>query len=219
MHPVTRSQADSPRCLDVAIALFEGFEVLDVFGPVELFSQVPDYFSMSFVAPEEGPVTSSQRVQVIAEKALDSSDNPDVLFIPGGKGTRTLVNDRVFLDHLHRLGSQAEHVLTVCTGSALAAAAGLLDGRDATSNKLAFGWATAQGPNVNWQSQARWVEDSKVWTSSGVAAGMDMAHAFVSHVAGNTVARDAANRVELEVHTDPSWDPFAQLHGLGPRHA
>ena len=103
---------------------------------------------------------------------------------------------------------------SVCTGSAVLAAAGLLDGYRATSNKRAFTWATSQGPQVEWVPQARWVEDRNRWTSSGVAAGMDMAVALIATLCGKGAAKDAAAQIELEVHTDPDWDPFAKLYGL-----
>jgi transcriptional regulator GlxA family with amidase domain len=107
-------------------------------------------------------------------------------------------------------------VSSVCTGSGLLAAAGLLDGYRATSNKRAFQWATEQGPLVDWVTTARWVEDRDRWTSSGVAAGMDMALALVAHFLGEPFARKVADGIELEWHRDPSWDPFAALNGHTP---
>ncbi len=103
---------------------------------------------------------------------------------------------------------------SVCTGSAALAAAGLLDGYRATSNKRAFGWVTQHGPGVEWVPEARWVQDRDRWTSSGVAAGMDMAVALIASLLGDEVAESVAARVELEPHRDPAWDPFAALNGL-----
>ena len=94
------------------------------------------------------------------------------------------------------------------------AAAGLLDGYRATSNKAAFSWATTQGESVDWVPEARWVEDRTRWTSSGVAAGRDMTAALMRALSGDEVAEAAAVHIELELHEDSTWDPFARLYGL-----
>jgi len=97
----------------------------------------------------------------------------------------------------------------VCTGSALLAAAGLLEGYRATSNKRAFTWASSHGRDVRWEPRARWVHDRDRWTSSGVAAGMDMTAALIAHLEGKETAERVLREVELEVQTDPDRDPFA----------
>ena len=102
----------------------------------------------------------------------------------------------------------------MCTGSAVLAAAGLLEGYAATSNKRAFSWATSFGGDVSWRPEARWVHDRNRWTSSGVAAGMDMAVALIAHLTSEVVAIDAANFVEYVPHRDSGWDPFARINGL-----
>lgn len=198
----------------ISVVLFEGFELLDVFGPVELFSMVPDRLAIDFVGPEAGPVASSQGVQVTATIGYDAAATPDITLIPGGQGTRRLVSDQVFLSWLRAWATPASLVTSVCTGSAVLAAAGLLDGYRATSNKAAFAWVREQSKEVDWIAQARWVEDRDRWTSSGVAAGMDMAAALLADLFGKDVAQRVTTRAELEVREDPSWDPFAKVHGL-----
>jgi transcriptional regulator GlxA family with amidase domain len=198
----------------IAVVLFEGFELLDVFGPVELFSMVPDRLAIEFIGPEAGPVASSQGVQVTATNRYATAATPDIMLIPGGQGTRRLVNDEAFLSWLRAWATPASLVTSVCTGSAVLAAAGLLDGYRATSNKAAFAWVREQSGKVDWIAQARWVEDRDRWTSSGVAAGMDMAAALLADLFGKDVAQRATTRAELEVHEDASWDPFAKIHGL-----
>lgn len=198
----------------ISIVLFEEFELLDVFGPVELFSMVPDRLSIEFIGPEAGPVASSQGVQVVAAVGYDTAPSPDILLIPGGRGTRRLVDDGRFLSWLRAWAAPASLVTSVCTGSAILAAGGLLDGYRATSNKAAFEWVKRQSDKVDWIAQARWVEDRDRWTSSGVAAGMDMAAALLRKLFGRDVAQRATNRAELEVHEDSSWDPFAKIYGL-----
>src|SRR5574338_457732 len=97
-----------------------------------------------------------------------------VLFVPGGMGTRREVDNPVLLGWLERRAAGATHVTSVCTGAALLARAGLLDGHRATSNKRSWDWVVSQGPRVDWVRRARWVQDGRLWTSSGVSAGIDM---------------------------------------------
>ena len=96
----------------------------------------------------------------------------------------------------------------------MVAHAGLLDGRRATTNKLAFKWVTEQGPAVDWVKQARWVEDGKFATSSGVAAGIDMTLALIARLSSAERAELIATRMEYEWHRDAGWDPFAKIHQL-----
>lgn len=192
----------------VSVVLFDGFELLDVFGPVGLLSKVPD-LTVRYVGPRVGPVRSSQGAQVVAELDYAGVFRPDVVLVPGGQGTRTLVHDDAFLTRLKDYAEAAELVTSVCTGSALLAAAGLLDGYRATSNKRAFGWASSFGDAVEWVPQARWVHDRDRWTSSGVAAGMDMTAALIGDLASPDLAREIAWQIELEIHEDAQWDPYA----------
>lgn len=198
----------------VGIVLFDGFELLDVFGPVELFSRLPEDFPITFIAPKPGPVRSGQGAEVVATVALGKAEPVDIVLVPGGPGTRQLVEDAEFLGALTDLCAQAEIITSVCTGSALLAAAGLLEGFRATSNKKAYTWATTFGDDVDWVPRARWVHDRNRWTSSGVAAGMDMSAALIAHFCGPDVAAKAAVEIELEIHEDPDWDPFAARYGL-----
>jgi transcriptional regulator GlxA family with amidase domain len=92
--------------------------------------------------------------------------------------------------------------------------AGLLDGRRATSNKRAFDWVVEQGPRVQWIRQARWVEDDRFVTSSGVSAGIDMTLAVIAKLTSLDTAEQIAVRMEYEWHRDSSRDPFAKVHGL-----
>lgn len=204
--------SDSPRT--VSAVLFEDFELLDVFGPLEMFGVLSAQFRITLVGPTEGPVRSAQGPEAIADIGYVDAPTSSVVLVPGGKGTRRLVEDRPFLAWLKEWASRADYVTSVCTGSGVLAAAGLLDGRRATSNKRAFEWAQRQGDGVDWVAEARWVEDGDRWTSSGVAAGIDMALAFVAHLHGRDVARALADRVEYDWHEDPHRDPFAAKNGL-----
>lgn len=198
----------------ICVVLFDGFELLDVFGPVELFSLVGDRITIEFIGPEAGPVASSQGVQVVATVSYETVAAPDIVLVPGGQGTRRLVDDQAFLSWLSAWAAPASLVTSVCTGSAVLAAAGLLDGYRATSNKAAFDWVRQQGEKVEWIAHARWVQDRVRWTSSGVAAGIDMAAALLTYLFGSDVTYEVTTRAEIEIHDDPSWDPFAKIHGL-----
>lgn len=198
----------------VSIVLFDGFELLDVFGPVELLGMLPDRFAVELVAETPGPVASAQGTEVLATSPLDAAHAGAIVLVPGGAGTRPLAHDAAFLGRLAAFAEGAEIVASVCTGSALLAAAGLLEGYAATSNKRAFDWASGFGADVAWRRRARWVADRDRWTSSGVAAGMDMTAALIRHLHGAETASEVTWRIELETHDDPHWDPFA-----GPRPA
>lgn len=200
----------------VSVVLFDGFELLDVFGPVELFSRLPEDLAVTLLGPGPGasPVRSSQGTAVLAEVSYNDAPDPDIVLVPGGLGTRTLVGDAEFLSWLARWVQPAQLITSVCTGSAVLAAAGLLEGYRATSNKRAFAWTSSQGDDVTWVPRARWVHDRNRWTSSGVAAGLDMTAALIAHLFGQHAAEEAVREIELETHTDPSWDPYAAHYGL-----
>ena len=154
----------------LGVVLFEGFELLDVFGPLEMFGLAADHFEIRLISESGGVVASRQGPKSICDDSFQSAPAIDVLLVPGGIGTRREVNNPVLLNWLKKRSQQAELVASVCTGSALLAKAGVLDGLRATSNKLAFAWAASQSEKVQWQQQARWVEDGKVFSSSGVSA-------------------------------------------------
>lgn len=198
----------------VGVVLFDGFELLDVFGPVELLSRLPDEYPITYVATHAGPVRSSQGAEVVATTSFADGPTPDIVMVPGGMGTRRLVDDADFLQQFSGWATTAPLITSVCTGSALLAAAGLLEGYRATSNKAAFTWVAGHGADVTWVAHARWVHDRDRWTSSGIAAGMDMTAALIGHLSGTEAAATAAMEIELELHTDPDWDPFAARYGL-----
>ncbi len=189
---------------------FPGFEVLDLFGPIEMLWMPKDAFPISIVAERRGEVASAQGVKVVAEYAFSDPEEYDIVLVPGGRGTRTEVSNPVILDWLRRAEPRARYVTSVCTGSALLAKAGLLDGQRATSNKNAFDWVVTQGPNVHWVRKARWIEDGKYFTSSGVSAGMDMALGLIERILGRSTSDQVAKGAEYSWHSDSAQDPFAK---------
>ena len=134
--------------------------------------------------------------------------------VPGGRGTRIEVGNQRLLEVLKQKASSADYVTAVCTGAALLAKAGLLDGKRATTNKIAFPWVKEQGPRTTWVPTARWVMDGKVITSGGVAAGIDMSLALIAKLHGEESARKLAIRMEYDWHENAEWDPFAKAAGL-----
>lgn len=206
--------SSSPRTLGVL--LFEGFELLDVFGPCEAYGirDLGGAFRLAMVAQKAGAIASAQGPQAVAEFDFDSCPPLDVLMVPGGIGTRREVDNAALIGWLHARAASAELVTSVCTGAGLLARAGLLDGRRATTNKRSFRWVESQGPRVKWVKQARWVEDGKFATSAGVSAGIDMALAIIARLINPEIADQAAAGMEYEWHRDAAWDPFAKIHGL-----
>ena len=198
----------------IGVVLFEGFELLDVFGPLEMFGLAADDFEILLISEHGGVVSSRQGPKSVCDAAFSSSPALDLLLVPGGIGTRREVNNPVLLDWLKTRSEQAELVTSVCTGSALLAKAGVLDGVRATTNKLAFAWASSQSEKVLWQRQARWVEDGKFFTSSGVSAGIDLSLAVIARLVSHRAAEQAANFAEYSWQRDADRDPFAELHGL-----
>jgi transcriptional regulator GlxA family with amidase domain len=198
----------------LGVMLYPDFELLDNFGPMEMFGNMQGAVEMTTVASEAGLVKSAQGTRVQAEYGLDDCPKLDMILVPGGMGTRAAVDDPRLVEWLRRRAEEAEIVMTVCTGSALLAQTGLLDGRRATTNKAFFAWPETTWPKVAWVREARWVEEGKFWTSSGVAAGIDMALAVIAHIAGPQTAELLANGTEYDWHRDADWDPFARVHDL-----
>ncbi len=194
--------------LKIAAVIFPGFELLDVFGPLEMFGLLGELTEITMATMEQSPMASAAGPKVLPDALISEVDTQDILLIPGGIGTRALVKDPGFLEALRLVAAEAKIVASVCTGSALLAKAGLLDGRQATSNKLAFEWVTSQGPHVLWQPKARWVADEKFWTSSGIAAGIDMSLALIAHLFDKALADEIANRAEYLWNQNPNDDPF-----------
>jgi len=199
----------SGRSVDtIGVVLFERFELLDVFGPVEILGHLKNALRIVMVGPAAGLVASAQGQAVVAESGRDDCPPLDGLLVPGGIGTRTEVDDASLLAWLRERAKAASLVMSVCTGAALLARAGVLDGRRATSNKRAFDWVVEQGPAVEWVRRARWVHDGHFWTSSGISAGIDMTLALVAERFGRDFAEQVSRRLEYTWHRDAADDPF-----------
>jgi len=203
-----------PKKRKLGVVLFPDFELLDVFGPLEMFGMLQGLVEISVIAEKAGPVKSAQGPEVVAHHGFADCPALDLVLVPGGMGTRAEVDNPAIVNFLRRRLPEAEVAMSVCSGSSLFAAAGVLDGRRATTNKMFFQWIADQGPKVNWVKEARWVEDGSYVTSSGVSAGMDMSLAVISKLYGSQVSENLAVAAEYDWHRDAGWDPFAKVHGL-----
>ena len=200
----------------IAILIFDGFEPLDVWGFAEAFaiarflgqkySDPPPFpFEVVLVAQEKRPIRSANGPKAMPDYDLAeaSRESFDVLMVPGGIGTRTIVDDQPLLDWLTAMDERVAIMASVCTGAALLAKAGFLDGKPAATNHAAFGLVVRQGPAVLWDSVSRWVDAGHYVTSAGVSAGTDLAFHLVSRLAGRAVAENAARSAEYDWHRDP----------------
>ena len=209
---------DTPAIQRVAVVLFDGFTVLDMYGPVQAFGACritrPDgpplrFFEVFTIAEHRGPIKSGEGPSTHADYTFAEAPPYDILLVPGGFGTREAVKNDTFLGRLRAASEKATVTATVCTGSALLARTGLMDGRPATSNKIAWDWVVQQGPKVLWKRKARWVDDGNLITSSGVSAGTDMALALIARLHGRDMAVSAARNMEYLWHEKADDDPFA----------
>lgn len=193
----------------IGALVFPQFELLDLYGPLEMFGLDKEAFEVRIVAQTADPVAANAGPRTVPDDAFGDRERYDILLVPGGQGSRPGVENTVLLDWIAAQAARAEVVTSVCTGSALLARAGVLDGRSATSNKLAWDWVVSQGPKVNWVRKARWVEDGDILTSSGVSAGTDMSLRVIERLIGTERMETVAKRAEYVRNADPDDDPFA----------
>ncbi|AKA67857.1 DJ-1/PfpI family protein [Clostridium scatologenes] len=194
--------------MNINILLFNNFETLDIFGPVEILGQIEEY-QIHYYSESGGIITNAQKLKIVTEP-INSADESGILVIPGGMGTRELVNNTCFLDKLKLIAEKSTYCLSICTGSAVLAKCGVLKNRKATSNKQALEWVKSVSDQVNWIEKARWVADGKYYTSSGISAGIDMTLGFVSDIFGRDKAVKIANDIEYIWNDDCTDDIFAR---------
>jgi len=211
---MTQPSPNVPRRTLGAI-LYPGFELLDLYGPLEMFGALGPELRIVTLAEQAGPVASFQGPRTVAEHGFADCPPLDLLLLPGGFGTLEQLGNAALLSFLRERAPRAEATMSVCSGSAILAKAGLLDGRRATSNKMFFDFARSQGAKVEWVTEARWVEDGPWVTSSGVSAGTDMALAVIARLYGRERAERIAVYTEYEWHSDPTRDPFAKYLNQG----
>ena len=198
----------------MAALVFPAFQTLDFFGPIEMLGGFRDEIEVITVAKGTEPVPSRHGQHLCVDRSLTESTDYDLLFIPGGDSALTEIVDEIHMDWIRDVSAKAERVMAVCTGTIVLGMTGVLDGKRATTNKLDFNGTVHLAPGVDWVKKARWVEDDKFFTSSGVSAGMDMALAVAENLFGREAAEKMAEECEYTWHSDAGRDPFAALAGL-----
>lgn len=186
--------------MDIAILIYDRFTALDAVGPYEVLSRLPD-FTTTFVAETVGPKRTDTGVLALtADAAIADMPSPDILLVPGGPGQSALMEDGPVHEWLRKAHETTTWTTSVCTGSLILAAAGLLEGKRATSHWTAMEELGSLGAEATAE---RVVFDGKIVTAAGVSAGIDMALALVARIAGEELAQ----AIQLGIEYDPQ-PPF-----------
>lgn len=184
----------------ISILLFEKLAAQDAVGPYEAFRCVPGW-EIEFVGLRAGEVRAEGGLGLSVDRALDEVAETDLVLVPGGRGSDPLLGDETLLSWLRAIDRTTKWTTSVCTGALLLGAAGLLEGKRATSNWLALEELRRYGADP---VGGRWVEDGKTITAAGVTAGIDMALHLISREAGPKVAQ--AVQLGIEYDPDPPFD-------------
>jgi transcriptional regulator GlxA family with amidase domain len=186
--------------MQVAILIFEKLTVLDVIGPYEVLRSVPGW-EVRFVGLEAGPVRAdSGALSLVADHSIKDTTEPDIVLVGGGEGNRPLLDDERVLGWLRDVHESSRWTTSVCTGSLVLGAAGLLEGKRATGHWLYLEPLRGYGAEP---TSERVVEDGKVITAAGVSAGIDMA----LHLVQREVGPEVAQAIQLGIEYDPQ-PPF-----------
>jgi putative intracellular protease/amidase len=186
--------------VQIALLLFDRITTLDAIGPYEVLQRLPGA-DIRFVAEQPGEQRDEKGfTALVADHSLDEVTAPDVLVVPGGFGTRPLMKHEPVLDWVRAVHEQTTWTTSVCTGSLILAAAGVLDGLRATSHWLALPLLEKYGAEPTGE---RVVEQGRVFTAAGVSSGIDMALTLAARIAG----RDVAQAIQLSIEYDPQ-PPF-----------
>lgn len=186
---------------NVAILLFDGVEVLDFAGPFEVFAVTDELrghgtFNVFTVGLAPATVRANNGLKVIADYTVENCPAPHVLIVPGGFGTRALVQKPLLLEWLRRKARTAEIVMSVCTGSLVLGKAGLLDGLRATTHHECFDLLRENAPNTEVVETERWIDNGKILTAAGISAGIDCSLHVVERLLGAAVADQTARYME-----------------------
>ncbi|WP_328445824.1 DJ-1/PfpI family protein [Streptomyces sp. NBC_00386] len=197
--------------MQIAIVLYDRFTALDAVGPYETLGRLPEADTV-FVAERPGPVRSDTgRLALTADKSLAEVPHPDIVVVPGGPGQSAQMDNQVLLDWLRAADATSLWTTSVCTGSLLLAAAGLLEGRRATSHWLALDQLERFGAEPTGE---RVVFDGRYVTSAGVSSGIDMGLTLLGRIAGD----EHAQAVQLLTEYDPEPPYDAGSPDKAPAH-
>ncbi|MFJ8660651.1 DJ-1/PfpI family protein [Streptomyces sp. NPDC093795] len=182
--------------MQIAVLLYEGLTTLDAVGPYELLARLPGAETV-FVAKKTGPVRNDQgSLALVADKSLADVPHPDIVLVPGGPDSRQAMNDPEIQAWLRAADETSTWTTSVCTGSLILGAAGLLSGRRATTHWLAYEELKALGAEPTGE---RVVFDGKYVTAAGVSSGIDMALHLIGRIAGD----ETAQTIQLLTEYDP----------------
>ncbi|CAL9380124.1 DJ-1/PfpI family protein [Streptomyces sp. NPDC088935] len=197
--------------MQIAIVLFDRFTALDAVGPYETLGRLPDAKTV-FVAERTGPVrTDTGNLAITADRTLADTPSPDIVVVPGGPGQDPQMENGALLDWLRTADATSTWTTSVCTGSLLLAAAGLLEGRRATSHWLALDHLKRFGAEPTGE---RVVTDGKYVTAAGVSSGIDMGLTLLGRIAGD----EHAQAVQLLTEYDPQPPYDAGSPAKAPAH-
>jgi putative intracellular protease/amidase len=194
--------------MQVAFLLYDRFTALDVVGPYEVLNRLPDART-DFVAEHAGPIRSEPgTLSLVAERTIDDVEDPEIVVVPGGRGSRALLHDERLLAWLRGVHERSEWTTSVCTGSLLLAAAGLLDGLPAATHWLERDLLRELGATP---VPDRVVEHGKIITAAGVSSGIDMALRLAQLIHGERIAQ----AIQLSIE----YDPEPPVHAGSPEKA
>lgn len=193
----------TPEVRTIGILLFDGVEELDAVGPWEVLAywtehHADDGWAVTVLSPDGRPVTAAKGLVLGSHTSITDAPPLQVLIHPGGRGTRGLMADPDHLAWVRRQRAQVPLMASVCTGSLVYAAAGLLAGRPATTHWSALDELRAADPTVQVREHDRWVDDGDLITSAGVSAGIDMALHLVDRLAGTARARQVRRGIQYD---------------------
>ena len=185
--------------MEIAVLIYDDVNALDVIGPCEVLSKVPDVI-IKYVSKEPGPKSTDIGIKLIAEFSLEQIQQPDILLVPGGQGIKSLTTDKQVIDWVKNCHANTKWTVSVCTGALLLGVAGILKGHKATTHWVRL--PCLEDFDAKPQEE-RVVIDGKIVTSAGVSAGIDMALTLVNLIAGETTAK----AIQLAIEYDPA-PPF-----------
>lgn len=203
-HPESGA-ADAPMQRHIGLLLFDGVEELDAVGPWEVLAywtlhHPEDGWNVSCLSAGGADVIGAKNLGLGAHHSLDDAPALDVLIHPGGNGTRRLLHDPEHLEWVRAQRASVPLLVSVCTGSLVYAAAGLLTGRPATTHWASLNLLSELDPTVKTDVDARFVDDGDLITSAGVSAGIDMALYLVARLAGPERAREVRRGIQYDPH-------------------
>ncbi|PWF55015.1 DJ-1/PfpI family protein [Massilia glaciei] len=172
--------------MHMAVVLFDGYTALDIIGGYEVLANIPG-MKVDFAAVDKGLVAADTgRLGIVAYKRLDDIGATDLLYIPGGPGVRSAIADAALMDHVRRLHASASWTVSVCNGAEILGAAGLIDGKEVTTNWFARDRVRAYGATV---LEKRFHRDGTIVTGAGVSASIDAALYLAALIGGEELSR------------------------------